>query len=138
MLVPSIFGETFLDNFFDDSFRNSYRAEDFMHTDVQDTEQGFLMTMDIPGVKKEDVKAELKDGYLTIQAVSRSDSGEQESRGGYIRRERYYGSSSRSFYVGEHVRQEDIKAKFEDGTLKMLIPKKERKVEEKKYIEIEG
>lgn len=138
MLVPSIFGETFFDNFFDDSFRNSYRAEDFMHTDVQDTEQGFLMTMDIPGVKKEDVKAELKDGYLTIQAVSRSDSGEQESQGGYIRRERYYGSSSRSFYVGEHVRQEDIKAKFEDGTLKMLIPKKEKKVEEKKYIEIEG
>ena len=93
-----------------------------------------------PFSKKEDVKAELKDGYLTIQATTDSSKDEKDSNGTYIRRERYTGSCSRSFYVGDAVTREDIKAKFEDGTLKMLVPKKEAKpaVEEKKYIAIEG
>ena len=94
----------------------------------------------MPAVKKEDVKAELRDGYLTIQASTDSNKEEKDSNGRYIRRERYSGSCSRSFYVGDAVTQEDIKAKFEDGTLKLLIPKKEAvpEVEERKYIAIEG
>lgn len=140
MLTPSVFGETFLDNFFNDSFSRPYQANNLMNTDIQETEQGYMLTMDIPGVKKEDVKAELKNGYLTIQAASKTSNDEQDSDGNYIRRERYYGSCSRSFYVGEDVEQEDVKARFEDGTLKILIPKKETgaTMEQKKYIAIEG
>ena len=90
--------------------------------------------------RKTDVKAELKDGYLTVSAVSNKQTDEKNSEGKYIRRERYSGSCSRSFYIGEGVKQEDIKAKFEDGTLKLEIPKEEAKptVEQKKYISIEG
>ena len=96
--------------------------------------------MNMPGVRKEDVKGGTQDGYLTIQAITDSSRDEKDSNGTYIRRERYCGSCSRSFYVGDAVTQEDIKAKVEDGTLKMLVPKKEAKpaVEEKKYIAIEG
>ena len=108
-------------------------------TPIEDQPEGYTITMDIPGVKKEDVKAELKDGYLTIQATANTNKDEKDEKGKYVRRERYFGSSSRSFYVGEEVGQEDIKAKFEDGTLKLFVPKKEaKKVEEKQYITIEG
>ncbi len=140
MLMPSIFGETFLDNFFDESFGSTYQTGHMMNTDIQETAEGYLLTMDMPGAKKEDVKAELKDGYLTVQATSGADRDKKDAEGRYIRRERYFGSSSRSFYVGEDVKQEEIKAKFEDGTLKLLIPKKEARtqVEQTKYIPIEG
>lgn len=139
MLMPSIFGENLFDDLFDIPFRHS-NGFDMMNTDIKDTESGYEITMNMPGLKKEDVKAELKDGYLTINATSNSNKDEKDSNGRYIRQERYTGSCSRSFYVGESVTQEDIKAKFEDGTLKMLVPKKEEKpaVEEKKYIAIEG
>ncbi len=111
-----------------------------MKTDIKETAQSYEMTMNLPGVKKEDVKAELKDGYLTIQASSNTENNTQDDDGRYIRRERYMGSCSRSFYVGTQVSQEEIKARFEDGILKLLIPKKEAKpmVEDKKYIAIEG
>lgn len=140
MLMPSIFGETFFDNFFDNTFSNPYMANGLMNTDIQENEQGYMLTMDMPGVQKEDIKAELKDGYLTIQTSSGTDKEEKDPAHNYIRRERYYGSYKRSFYVGENITQEDIKAKFEDGTLKLLVPKKEPKqtVEQKKYIAIEG
>ena len=93
-----------------------------------------------PGYKKEDVKAELKDGYLTITGTTKKETGDQDKKGKYVRRERYCGSCSRSFYVGKAVEKEDIKAKFEDGVLKISVPKKEEKpkVEESKYISIEG
>ena len=142
MLMPSIFGENLLDDFFGFPFDGdyNYNAAGLMTTDVKDTDQGYEVTMNMPGVKKEDVKAELKDGYLTISAVSNKQNDEKNSEGKYIRRERYSGSCSRSFYVGEGVKQEDIKAKFEDGILKLEIPKEEVKpaVEQKKYISIEG
>ena len=111
-----------------------------MRTDIKDLGNVYEMTMNLPGVKKENVKAELKDGYLTISAVSASKNDEKNSDGVYIRRERYAGSSSRSFYVGEDVKQEDIKARFEDGTLKLQVPKKnpETVVENTNYIQIEG
>ena len=140
MLMPSIFGEDLFDDFFGYPFRGYEMNSSLMSTDIKDTDGGYEVTMNLPGVKKEDVKAELKDGYLTISASSNSSKDEKDDNGHYIRRERYSGSCSRSFYVGDQVTEADIKAKFEDGTLKLLIPKKEEKpaVEEKKYIAIEG
>ena len=141
MLMPSIFGENLLDDFFDFPFRRySTNTASLMNTDIKDTDHGYEITMNLPGVKKEDVKAELKNGYLTISAATNSSRDEKDQEGRYIRRERYSGSCSRSFYVGDNVTEEDIKAKFEDGTLTMMIPKKEQqpKVEDKKYISIEG
>ena len=142
MLMPSIFGENLLDDFFGEPFGGyDYSESGLMTTDVKDTDKGYEVTMNMPGVKKEDVKAELKDGYLTVSAAKGLDQDEQEKETGrYIRRERYSGSCSRSFYVGDGVKQEDIKAKFEDGTLKLFVPKEAAKpaVEQKKYISIEG
>ena len=143
MLMPSIFGESLLDDFFEDPFDNyayAMNTSNLMKTDVKDTDQGYEITMNLPGVKKEDVKAELKDGYLTISATTNPNKDEKDGNGRYIRRERYSGSCSRSFYVGEDVTQDEIKAKFENGALTLLVPKKDQKpaVEDKKYIAIEG
>ncbi len=110
-----------------------------MKTDIKEHDGGFELEIDLPGYKKEDVKAELKDGYLTVTA-SRNDSNEEKDENGkYIRRERFVGTCSRSFYVGEALTEEDIKGKFDNGILKIDIPKKEPdpKAEEKKYISIE-
>lgn len=143
-MMPSIFGRDMFDDFFGypfDVVRTSDAVKStMMQTDVKETDQGYEVTMNIPGVKKEDVKAELKDGYLTIQATTNGGNDEKDNNGRYIRRERHYGTCSRSFYVGEEVKQEEIKARFEDGTLKLFVPKKDAKqtVEQKKYITIEG
>ena len=141
MLMPSIFGENLLDDFFGEPFGGyDYSESGLMTTDVKDTDKGYEVTMNMPGVKKEDVKAELKDGYLTVSAETNTKKDEKAEDGKYIRRERYSGSCSRSFYVGEDVQQEDIKAEFKHGILKLFVPKKEAKpaVEEKKHIAIEG
>ena len=147
MLMPSIFGESLIDSFFDDFaapakkvMRYNTPANNIMKTDIKDTKEGYELDIELPGYNKEDVSAELKDGYMTISASTKSDEGEKNENGKYIRRERYYGSCSRSFYVGEAITQEDIKARFENGILKLFVPKKEEKpaVEEKKYITIEG
>lgn len=141
MLMPSIFTNTYFNDFFEDPFKSlDYNTSGLMTTDVKDTKDGYEMTMNLPGVKKEDIQAELKDGYLTINAVSNSNKDEKDKDGKYIRKERYSGSCSRSFYVGEAVTQDDVKAKFENGVLTLEVPKKEEapKVEEKKYISIEG
>lgn len=139
MLMPTIFTRDLFDDMFDPRYYG-YQPNDLMRTDVKETESGYDVSIDMPGVKKEDVKAELTDGYLTISASVNQDNDEKDAEGRYIRRERYSGSFSRSFYVGEDVTQEDIKARFEDGTLKLSVPKKEQQpqVEEKKYIAIEG
>lgn len=147
MLMPSIFGENLFDDFFDEfarPARNVVRyntpSTNIMRTDIRENDMGFELDIDLPGYKKEDVKAELKDGYLTISAQTQSDNDEKEENGKYIRRERYYGTCSRSFYVGKEITQEEIKARFEDGILKVSVPKKQAKpaVEESKYIQIEG
>ena len=141
MLMPSIFGENLFDDFFDYPFvKNEAESNGLMKTDVKDTEHGYEITMNLPGVKKEDVKAALKDGYLTISATSDSKKEEKNDKGQYIRRERYTGSCQRSFYVGDDITEEDIKAEFKHGLLKLFVPKKEAKpaVEQKKTISIEG
>lgn len=144
MLMPSIFGENLFDELMDFSFPRTNRAHDgsvqnIMRTDVKETEQGYEIDMELPGFKKEDVKAQLKDGYLTIQATRNVNNDQKDSEGKYIRRERFSGSVSRSFYVGEKVTEEDIHAKFEDGILKLAVPKEDpHKIEQNNYIAIEG
>lgn len=117
-----------------------YSDTSLMNTDVKENEKDYELTMSMPGVQKDNVKAELNDGYLTISASTDTNNDEKDKDGHYIRRERYSGSCQRSFYVGKDVTEDDIKASFEDGTLKMTIPKKEAKpaVESKKQIAIEG
>ena len=147
MLMPSIFGENLLDDFFDFDYpRRAVRtpsssAIGLMKTDIKEKDGSFELAVNLPGVKKEDIQAELKDGYLTISATHGSSNDEKDEEGHYIRRERYFGSASRSFYVGEDVTQDDIKARYEDGVLSVEIPKvdpKKPEPEEKKYIAIEG
>lgn len=146
MLMPSIFNDNLFDDFFgfDYPFRGYQRTDSgsLMNTDVKEHEHGYELEVSLPGYKKEDIQAELKDGYLTIKAsTSKNNDEKDEKTGKYIRRERYSGSCSRTFYVGEGIAQEDIKARYENGVLTLAIPKKEPKkpeVEEKKYIAIEG
>ncbi len=110
-----------------------------MKTDVKETDAGYEVDIDLPGFKKDEISAKLDDGYLTISASKGLDKDEKNKEGKYIRKERYAGAMSRSFYVGGAVTEEDIKAKYEDGILRLSIPKKETKaVENKKYIAIEG
>ena len=139
MLKPSILHHEEFDDFLDFSAPANSRSE-LMNTDIKETEKGYELAISLPGVKKEDIKAEVKDGYLMITAAANSKTDEKDKTGKYIRRERYSGSMSRSFYVGDGVSQEDIKAKFENGVLTLDVPKKEAKpaVEEKKTIAIEG
>ena len=144
--MPSIFGE----NLFNDDWMNfgfpevdkalyGKHAGNVMKTDVKETETGYEVDIDLPGFKKDEINAKLEDGYLTISAAKGLDKDEKDKKGKYIRKERYAGSMSRSFYVGEGVTEEDIKAKYEDGILRLVVPKKDAKaVENKKYIAIEG
>ena len=149
MMMPSVFGESLFDDFMDFPFEKEFfsrrnplygkRAQNVMKTDIKETDAGYEMDIDLPGFKKEDVRAKLEKGYLTITAAKGLDKDEKNDKGVYIRRERYTGECARTFFVGEDVKQEDIKAKFEDGILKVSILKVEpKKVEEKKYIAIEG
>ena len=144
MLMPSIFGENLFDDFFDDFARPAKRNTAYeqtpavMRTDVKEKEDSYELEIDLPGYKKENVKAQLKDGYMTITAEAKKDTDEKDEDGKYIRREKYYGTCSRSFYVGKNVTEEDIKAKFEDGVLKVTVPKKQAKPKEDKFISIEG
>ena len=145
MLFPSILNDSFTDDFFDDFFTPAYWTTGVrggqapMSADVKEYKDRYELQMSLPGYSKEDIQAELKDGYLTISAVKREDADKKDEEGRYIRRERYSGKASRSFYVGEDVKEEDIKAAFKDGVLTVAIPKKEQEVvDASHYIEIEG
>ena len=149
MLLPSIFGENLFDDWMDFSFpeipdvdKTLYgkHAKNMMKTDVKETEKGYEVAVDLPGFKKDEIQLELNDGYLTISAEKGLDKEEKDKKDKYIRRERYAGACQRSYYVGEDITEEDIKAEFKHGILKLFVPKKEVKpaVEEKKYISIEG
>ena len=149
MMLPTIFGENLFDDFMDDAFERNFfggrnqlygkHSKNLMKTDVKETETGYELDIDLPGFKKDEISAHLEDGYLTVSAAKGVDKDEKDNEGRYIRRERYSGSMTRSFYVGNAVTEEDIKAKYEDGILSLSIPKKDAKaVEAKKYIAIEG
>lgn len=114
-------------------------AARIMKTDIRENADSYDVAVDLPGFKKDGIKVELQDGYLVITASKSLEKDEKDSEGKYLRQERYSGTCTRSFYVGTGVKEEDIKAKFEDGTLKLNVPKKELKAPDgKKYIAIEG
>ncbi len=147
LYLPSIFGDNLVDDFFDDfnffrPARPAVRTErtKLMRTDIRETDTGYELDVELPGYKKEDLNLELTNGYLNISAEKNNSKEEKDKNGRVVRQERYTGSMKRSFYVGEEITEEDIKAKFEDGILKLQVPKKEieEKVPEKKTIAIEG
>ena len=151
MLMPSIFGENLFDDFFtpfyyDDKDEKKAekklygrRAQNLLKTDIKEKPEGYELIVDVPGFKKDEVKVALKDGYLTVSAAKGLDEDDEDKKGHYIRRERYAGACERSFYVGDAVSEEDIHAKYEDGILKLSVPKKApEKIEKDGYIAIEG
>lgn len=136
MLVPrnnfDLFDDIFGDQFF---FKNENKI---MKTDIRERKDSYIIDVDLPGFSKENIKIDVTDGYLTINAKMSSENNKEEKKEKFLRRERYFGECSRSFYVGENVEPEDIKASFKNGILSLEIPKKEEKekLPEKKYIEI--
>ncbi|MDO5294165.1 MAG: Hsp20/alpha crystallin family protein [bacterium] len=144
MLRPSILEDGFLDNIFDDFFHDTFgqstgiRSVSAMNTDIVELEHAYQIEMELPGFSKEDVRAELKDGYLIIRASRKESKSEKENKR-YIRKERYSGHYQRSFYLGRAIKEDDIKAVFKNGILMLEVAKKEKmpKVQESKYIAIE-
>ena len=137
-MMPSIFGENLFDEFFDDDFpmipmrsiRNPLygkNAKNLMKTDVRETDNTYELDIDLPGFKKDEVQLDLKDGYLTISAAKGLDKDQEDKKGKYIRQERYVGACSRSFFVGEGIEPRDVSAKFEDGILRVSLPKQVKK-----------
>lgn len=148
MMFPSVFGENLFDDWMDFSFpeipdvdKTLYgkHAKNMMKTDVRETDDAYEVDIDLPGFKKDEVTAELNDGYITISAAKGLDKDEKDKKTGkYIRKERYAGSMSRSFYIGEGITQDEISAKYENGILQLKIPKKtDKAVAGKNYIAIE-
>lgn len=147
MLFPSIFANDLFDDWmsfprmdFEDVDRKLYgkHAEQLMKTDVHEKEDAYELDIDLPGFKKDEIQLSLENGYLSVSAAKGLDKDEKDSKGKMIRQERYAGAMKRSFFVGEAITEEDIKAKYEDGVLKLCLPKKQEKLPEKKTILIEG
>ena len=148
MLMPSIFGENLFDDWMDFPFEKEFfgrknplygkNARNLTKTDVRETENSYELDIDLPGFKKDEIKVELDNGYLSISAAKGLDKDEEKKNSKYIRRERYAGAMSRSFYVGDNLTQQDIKAKFKDGILKISVPKKDvQQVAQNNHIAIE-
>ena len=125
----------FRDPFFTTSLR-SFGGNSLMKTDISEKNGEYHFEIDLPGFDKEDISAELNDGYLTVTAKKGASEDEKDADDNYVRRERYYGECSRSYYVGKNVTEEDIKASFHNGLLKITVPKEVQKIEEKKTITI--
>lgn len=149
MMMPSILGENLFDDWMDFPFENEFfgkknplygkHAKNMMKTDVRETDNSYEVDIDLPGFKKDEISVELKDGYLTINAAKGLDKDQKDKDGSYIRRERYAGSMTRSFFVGNGITKEEIHAKYENGILMLSLPKKAAKaVENNHYISIEG
>lgn len=153
MMVPYMFHDALLDDWFQNDWSRDFdrmmqaadprqvfgkRSANVMKTDVRETDTGYEMFVDLPGFKKEDVKLDLQNGYLTISANRNGSHDEKDDQGHYIRQERYTGSCARSFYVGEEIKPEDVKASFKDGILELSLPKAEaKKLPEKQPNQIE-
>ena len=141
-MMPSIFGENLFDDFMEDAFKSPIfgkREKNLMKTDIRENDNGYELDMDLPGFKKDEITVNLRDGYVTISAERGMERNEKDEKTGkFVRQERYSGSCQRSFYVGEGVKQEDMKARFEDGILHLEFPKASPKqVEESHRILIE-
>ena len=136
MLMPRKNDFDLLDEMFGDPFLNRNENK-LMKTDIKENKNNYMIAVDLPGYEKEDIKIDVENGYLTVHASMNKEENEEE-KGKFIRRERYFGECSRSFYVGEDIEPEDIKASFKNGTLSLKLPKKDKKeLPEKKYIQIE-
>ena len=136
MLLPRMINKSLFDDFFTDTMFNS-NTTNVMSTDIIEKDNGYLLDMEVPGFNKEDLKLELKDGYLTVSAEHKTTNDEKDNDGHIIRQERYYGSSKRSFYVGDQIEKQDIKAKYDKGILSIFVPKKDvKKIEQQQTIEI--
>lgn len=149
--LPTIFGENLMDVFdgFDRNFFRNFgnmdralygkHAQNMMKTDVKETDEGYEVDIDLPGFKKDEIQLELNNGYLTISTQKALEKDEKNKKGRMLRQERYAGMMQRSFYVGEHITEEDVKASYESGVLHLVLPKKDApKMPEKKTIQIEG
>lgn len=124
------------DDMFDDSFFRSYNS--YMKTDIKEVDNQYVLDIEMPGFNKKDISVELNDGYLTISGNKSTNNDEKDTKGNIIRQERYSGSYSRSFYVGDSIKKEDIKANYDNGELKIYLPKTTTKeVENHNYIPIE-
>lgn len=147
MLVPSIFNDNLFDNWFDDDFwpvsRDARKFDEklggvnanFMRTDVKEGDNSYEVAVELPGFSKDNVSVELKDGYLTITAKKDENNDQKDDNGRFIRRERYSGNVSRSFYVGEDLKEDDVHASFKDGVLRLSVPKKDQQqIEDKKHV----
>ena len=149
--LPTVFGENLMD-VFDDFDRNFFRgfgnvdralygkhAQHMMKTDVKETDEGYEVDVDLPGFRKDEIHLELNNGYLTISTEKSLEKDEKNKQGKMLRQERYAGTMQRSFFVGEQITEEDVKATYENGVLHLIIPKKEApKAPEKRIILIEG
>ena len=147
-MLPSIFRDNLFDDMLDFDFDKEFdrmmrplygkHSQNMMKTDVRETEDSYELDIDLPGFKKDEITIQLDNGYLSISASKGLDKNEENKDGKYIRRERYAGSMNRTFYVGSQLTQQDIQAKFEDGILKISVPKKDvQQIEQNKYIAIE-
>ena len=147
-MLPSIFRDNLFDDMFDFDFDKEFNhmmrplygkhAQNMMKTDVRETDNSYELDIDLPGFKKDEISVQLDNGYLSISASKGLDKDEENKNGKYIRRERYAGAMNRTFYVGDNLTQQDIQAKFEDGILKISVPKKDvQQIEQNKYIAIE-
>lgn len=150
-MFPALMNNSIFGDFFDDPFFNNWNdsrrqvgggqqmTSPLMNTDVRDRGDDYELSIDMPGFGKDDISLKLEDGYLVVSAQKNSDEGTKDDQGKWIRRERYTGSCSRSFYVGDGVKEEDVHAKYENGTLRVVVPKASVKpVENKAKIAIEG
>jgi len=131
------YGLDLFDDFFEMPTLRGVSRHDFMKTDIRELDNNYVMDIDMPGFAKENLNIELQDGYLTVSARKESNNEEKDNKGNIIHQERYTGSMSRSYYVGENLTVEDIKAGFKDGILTITFPKEQKKVIEKKTISID-
>ena len=148
-MLPSIFGESLFDDWMDFPFRGfgtdvekklyGKNAARVMKTDLKEHEDGYELSVDLPGFKKDQIQLQLSNGYLTVSAAKGIEEEGKDKKGRLVHQERFSGSMSRSYYVGENLEEEDIKAKFENGVLTLDFPKAEqKKLPERKTIQIEG
>lgn len=148
-MLPTVFGGNLFDDFFADPFFGyagrgdgaaTRRAQqNLMTTDVRETDDAYTVEMDLPGYKKDDIQVDLKNGYLNVTAKREDANDEKDDNGKYLRRERYYGTCTRSFYVGDDIKRDDIKATYANGILSLTVPKKNaQEVEDAHRIAIEG
>ena len=147
-MLPSIFGESLFDDWMSFPFRSlasdvdrklyGKHAARLMRTDLKEHDDGYELAIDLPGFKKEEIDLQLHNGYLTISAAKGLEEDGKDKKGRLVHQERYCGSMSRSYYVGQSIREEDVKAKFENGVLTLRFPKETDQLPERKTIMIEG